>query len=74
MAKLIFQMPQNKTTKFMEGVIFSLYNYASNRREAYLLLQLFKTALQEEIKYALLSLGVGGREGGSEVAAIVVDT
>ncbi|XP_028609108.1 ras GTPase-activating-like protein IQGAP3 [Grammomys surdaster] len=50
LAKLIFQMPQNKTTKFMEGVIFSLYNYASNRREAYLLLQLFKTALQEEIK------------------------
>jgi Ras GTPase-activating-like protein IQGAP2/3 len=48
-------MPQNKTTKFMEGVIFSLYNYASNRREAYLLLQLFRTALQEEIKYALLT-------------------
>nr|XP_021493377.1 ras GTPase-activating-like protein IQGAP3 isoform X1 [Meriones unguiculatus] len=50
LAKLIFQMPQNKTTKFMEAVIFSLYNYASNRREAYLLLQLFKKALQEEIK------------------------
>ncbi|XP_040854412.1 ras GTPase-activating-like protein IQGAP3 isoform X2 [Ochotona curzoniae] len=50
LAKLIFQMPQNKTTKFIEAVIFSLYNYASNRREAYLLLQLFKTALQEEIR------------------------
>ncbi|XP_053460506.1 ras GTPase-activating-like protein IQGAP3 isoform X5 [Nycticebus coucang] len=50
LARLIFQMPQNKTTKFMEAVIFSLYNYASSRREAYLLLQLFKTALQEEIK------------------------
>ncbi|XP_060057602.1 ras GTPase-activating-like protein IQGAP3 [Erinaceus europaeus] len=50
LAKLIFQMPQNKTTKFMESVIFSLYNYASNHREAYLLLQLFKTALQEEVK------------------------
>ncbi|XP_011934102.1 PREDICTED: ras GTPase-activating-like protein IQGAP3 isoform X3 [Cercocebus atys] len=50
LAKLIFQMPQNKTTKFMEAVIFSLYNYASSRREAYLLLQLFKTALQEEIR------------------------
>lgn len=71
MAKLIFQMPQNKTTKFMEGVIFSLYNYASNRREAYLLLQLFKTALQEEIKYALLTPVWGDREGGSEIAAIV---
>uniref|UniRef100_A0A8D2AQP3 IQ motif containing GTPase activating protein 3 n=1 Tax=Sciurus vulgaris TaxID=55149 RepID=A0A8D2AQP3_SCIVU len=50
LAKLIFQMPQNRTTRFMEAVIFSLYNYASNRREAYLLLQLFKTALQEEIE------------------------
>ncbi|NXK98970.1 IQGA3 protein, partial [Mesembrinibis cayennensis] len=50
LARLIFQMPQNKSTKFMESVIFTLYNYASNPREAYLLLQLFKTALQEEIR------------------------
>ncbi|XP_069796414.1 ras GTPase-activating-like protein IQGAP3 isoform X4 [Narcine bancroftii] len=50
LAKLIFQMPQNKSTKFMESVIFSLYNYASNEREGYLLLRLFTTALQEEIK------------------------
>ncbi|KAM5129461.1 ras GTPase-activating-like protein IQGAP3 [Mantella aurantiaca] len=49
MAKLIFQMPQNKSTKFMESVTFTLYNYASNRREAYLLLKLFHTALQEEM-------------------------
>nr|XP_035974135.1 ras GTPase-activating-like protein IQGAP3 isoform X2 [Halichoerus grypus] len=53
LAKLIFHMPQNKTTKFVESVIFSLYNYASNRREAYLLLQLFKTTLQEEIRSKL---------------------
>uniref|UniRef100_A0A8C3XR86 IQ motif containing GTPase activating protein 3 n=1 Tax=Chelydra serpentina TaxID=8475 RepID=A0A8C3XR86_CHESE len=50
LAKLIFQMPQNKSTRFMESVVFTLYNYASNPREAYLLLQLFKTALQEEIR------------------------
>uniref|UniRef100_A0A8C5PW43 IQ motif containing GTPase activating protein 1 n=1 Tax=Leptobrachium leishanense TaxID=445787 RepID=A0A8C5PW43_9ANUR len=50
LAKLIFQMPQNKSTKFMDSVIFTLYNYASNQREEYLLLRLFKTALQEEIK------------------------
>lgn len=43
----------------MESVIFSLYNYASNLREAYLLLQLFKTALQEEIEWVLLGMGVG---------------
>ncbi|NWI46259.1 IQGA3 protein, partial [Picathartes gymnocephalus] len=50
LARLIFQMPQNKSTKFVESVIFTLYNYASNPREAYLLLQLFKVALQEEIR------------------------
>jgi len=50
LARLIFQMPQNKSTKFMESVIFTLYNYASNPREAYLLLQLFKAALQEEVR------------------------
>ncbi|XP_035427010.2 ras GTPase-activating-like protein IQGAP3 isoform X1 [Cygnus atratus] len=50
LARLIFQMPQNKSTKFMESVIFTLYNYASNPREAYLLLQLFRAALQEEIR------------------------
>uniref|UniRef100_A0A3P9M2K9 IQ motif containing GTPase activating protein 2 n=1 Tax=Oryzias latipes TaxID=8090 RepID=A0A3P9M2K9_ORYLA len=50
LAKLIFQMPQNKSTKFMDTVIFTLYNYASNQREEYLLLKLFRTALAEEIK------------------------
>uniref|UniRef100_A0A8C0GD54 IQ motif containing GTPase activating protein 1 n=1 Tax=Chelonoidis abingdonii TaxID=106734 RepID=A0A8C0GD54_CHEAB len=40
----------NKSTKFMDSVIFTLYNYASNQREEYLLLRLFQTALQEEIK------------------------
>lgn len=53
LAKLIFQMPQNKSTKFMDSVIFTLYNYASNQREEYLLLRLFQTALKEEIKYVL---------------------
>ncbi|XP_028565601.2 ras GTPase-activating-like protein IQGAP3 isoform X1 [Podarcis muralis] len=50
LARLIMQMPQNKSTKFMESVVFTLYNYASNAREAYLLLQLFRSALQEEIE------------------------
>ncbi|XP_076995508.1 ras GTPase-activating-like protein IQGAP2 isoform X2 [Tamandua tetradactyla] len=50
LAKLIFQMPQNKSTKFMDTVVFTLYNYASTEREEYLLLKLFKTALEEEIK------------------------
>ena len=59
LAKLIFQMPQNKSTKFMDSVIFTLYNYASNQREEYLLLRLFKTALQEEIKYEQTAAGHG---------------
>ncbi|KAL0984873.1 hypothetical protein UPYG_G00149790 [Umbra pygmaea] len=50
MAQLIFLMPQNKTTSFMETVIFTLFNYGSDCREAYLLLQLFTTALRHEIK------------------------
>ncbi|XP_070586362.1 ras GTPase-activating-like protein IQGAP3 isoform X2 [Erythrolamprus reginae] len=49
LAKLLMQMPPNKSTKFMESVVFSLYNYASSPREAYLLLQLFQRALQEEV-------------------------
>ncbi|XP_025077670.1 ras GTPase-activating-like protein IQGAP1 isoform X2 [Pomacea canaliculata] len=50
LAKLIFEMPQSKTTKFMEAVIFSLFNYGANQREEYLLLKLFRTALEEEIQ------------------------
>ncbi|XP_019663242.1 ras GTPase-activating-like protein IQGAP3 isoform X2 [Ailuropoda melanoleuca] len=50
LARLIFHMPQNETSRFVEPVVFSLYNYASDCRGAYLLLQLFKTALQEEVR------------------------
>ena len=49
LAKLIFEMPQMKTTKFVESVIYSLFNYGSNQREEYLLIRLFKKALEEEI-------------------------
>ena len=49
LAKLIFAMPQDKTTKFMESVIYSLFNYGANLREEFLLIKLFKTALEEEI-------------------------
>lgn len=37
----------------MDTVIFTLYNYASNQREEYLLLKLFRTALEEEIKWEI---------------------
>ncbi|XP_019466412.1 ras GTPase-activating-like protein IQGAP3 [Meleagris gallopavo] len=55
LARLLFQVPQNKSTTFLQPVIFTLYSYASHPREGYLLLQLFKAALQEEIR-----LGEGG--------------
>ena len=48
-AKLIFEMPQSKTNRFMENVILTVFNYASNNREQYLLLKLFETALNEEV-------------------------
>jgi hypothetical protein len=50
LAKLVFAMPQMKTTKFMESVIFTLYNFGANQREEYLLLKLFQTALEEEVE------------------------
>ncbi|XP_053134397.1 ras GTPase-activating-like protein IQGAP3 isoform X2 [Hemicordylus capensis] len=49
LARLVMQMPQNKSTKFMESVVFTLYSYAASPREAFLLLQLFRSAVREEI-------------------------
>ncbi|ESN91702.1 hypothetical protein HELRODRAFT_108462 [Helobdella robusta] len=56
LAKLMFELPQSKTTKFMETAVLSLYNYASNQRDEYMLLGLFKTALEEEIRSKVTSL------------------
>ena len=49
LARLMFAMPQSKTTKFLESVILTLYNFGGNAREEFLLLRLFKTALVEEV-------------------------
>ena len=49
LAKLIFVMPQSNTNRFMESVILTLYNFGANAREEFLLLNLFKTALEEEV-------------------------
>jgi hypothetical protein len=48
-ARLIFELPQTKTTKFMDNVILTVFNYAHNARELYLLAKLFEAALREEI-------------------------
>ena len=37
------------STKFLDSVILTLYNFGANQREEYLLLRLFKTALEEEV-------------------------
>ena len=50
LAKLIFVMPQSSSTKFLDSVILTLYNFGANQREEYLLLKLFKTALEEEVR------------------------
>lgn len=50
LAQLIFLMPQSRSTAFMEMLVFSLFNYGSDRREAFLLLQLFTEALRYEIR------------------------
>ncbi len=50
LAQLIFLMPQSRSTSFMEMLVFSLFNYGSDRREAFLLLQMFTEALRYEIR------------------------
>ncbi|MEQ2183101.1 hypothetical protein GOODEAATRI_029161, partial [Goodea atripinnis] len=40
----------SRSTAFMEMLVFSLFNYGSDRREAFLLLQLFTEALRYEIR------------------------
>uniref|UniRef100_A0AAV2MF34 Ras GTPase-activating-like protein IQGAP3 n=1 Tax=Knipowitschia caucasica TaxID=637954 RepID=A0AAV2MF34_KNICA len=50
LAQLVFLMPQSRSTAFMEMLVFSLFNYGSDLREAFLLLQLFTQALRYEIR------------------------
>ena len=57
LARLVFVMPQMKTTKFLESVILSLYNFGANQREEFMLLRLFRTALEEEVKNKVDRIG-----------------
>ncbi|XP_066597001.1 ras GTPase-activating-like protein IQGAP1 [Prorops nasuta] len=50
LSKLLFLLPQSRTNKFLQNVILTLFNFGSNIREEYLLLKLFASALQEEIR------------------------
>lgn len=53
LSRLISMQLPGRVIKFMESFIFTLFNYASNQREEYLLLKLFKNALQDEISNKL---------------------
>ncbi|KAJ4923795.1 hypothetical protein JOQ06_028050 [Pogonophryne albipinna] len=55
LAQLIFLMPQSRSTRFMEMLVFSLFNYGSDCRAAFLLLQLFTEALRYEIRCSTCS-------------------
>ena len=50
LAKLLFALPSNNRSRFVETVILQLFNYGANTREEYLLLKLFTTALEHEIE------------------------
>ena len=53
--KLIFELPQYKVNRFMDNVILTVFNYAQNDREQYLLTKFFGMALKEEIEYVSLT-------------------
>ncbi|KAG7474578.1 ras GTPase-activating IQGAP3 [Solea senegalensis] len=50
LAQLLFLLPPSGSASFMETLVLSLFNYGSDRREAFLLLQLFTAALRYEIR------------------------
>lgn len=49
LARLVYTLPQSRTSKFMENVILTVFNFAQNPREEYLLLKLFHHAVVEEM-------------------------
>jgi len=54
LAALIFQLKKkDKVQKFIETIVLTLYGYAQNDREEYLLLNLFKYAIEYEMDQVL---------------------
>lgn len=52
LAKLIVSLPkpQNRTYRFLDAVIYTLFHFGAHQREEYLLLKMFQHALHEEIR------------------------
>ena len=55
----MFALPPGQSGRFLESVVPSVFNYGSNDREEFLLVKLFRIALQEEVRSVRL------RKGGS---------
>jgi len=54
LAGLIFQLKKkDRVQKFIETIVLTLYGYAQNDREEYLLLQLFKYAIEFEMEQVM---------------------
>ncbi|KAB7496970.1 Ras GTPase-activating-like protein IQGAP2, partial [Armadillidium nasatum] len=56
LSALIYGLPNGPTSKFFEDVLFTLFNYGSNDRDNYLLLNVLKLSLEEEIRNRVMRL------------------
>ncbi|KAL7632218.1 UNVERIFIED_CONTAM: hypothetical protein RMT77_017468 [Armadillidium vulgare] len=56
LSDLIYGLPNGQTSKFFEDVLFTLFNYGSNDRDNYLLLNVLKLSLEEEIRNRVMRL------------------
>ena len=46
----MFALPPGQSGRFLESVVPSVFNYGANDREEFLLVKLFRIALQEEVR------------------------
>ncbi|XP_043245091.1 ras GTPase-activating-like protein IQGAP1 [Amphibalanus amphitrite] len=50
LARLVFALPPGQSGRFLESVVPSVFNYGANDRDEFLLVKLFRIALQEEVR------------------------
>ncbi|KAL9657378.1 hypothetical protein ABK040_014367 [Willaertia magna] len=60
LAKCLFLVPQNQVDQFLQTVTLTLFGYAFNPREEYLILNLFNEALQLEVQSSTLESFLSG--------------
>ena len=49
-------LPPGQSGRFLESVVPSVFNYGADAREEFLLVRLFRIALQQEVRSVLLGL------------------